>query len=121
MDDTNARAGGAVLSPPPDGLVAAATGLHRAGRLKEAAALYEQALAADRSHVAALHLLGVIRFQQGDPARAADLIGRAAKLRPGVAVIHAHLAEVSQALGRHGQAAENARAALASGPDDPGV
>ena len=54
-----------------------ATGLrlHRAGRLDEAAHVYETALARDPADADACCLLGVVRNQQGQPAEAVELIG----------------------------------------------
>jgi tetratricopeptide (TPR) repeat protein len=96
-------------------------GAHQAGRLNDAAALYAGVLDEQPEHVAALHLLGVVRHQQGDHAGAVALIGRAAGLRPDVPVIQASLAEACLALGEPGRAADCARAALRLGPDDPAV
>jgi len=45
---------------------------HRDGRLTEAERDYQAALAAEPSHVDALHLLGVLRHQQGQHAEAAE-------------------------------------------------
>ena len=50
---------------------------HAAGRLREAEALYREALAEDPQNIDALHFLGVITLQRGDPAQAAVLISQA--------------------------------------------
>lgn len=50
---------------------------HGAGRLREAEALYRQALAEDPQNIDALHFLGVIALQRGDHAQAAALISQA--------------------------------------------
>jgi protein O-GlcNAc transferase len=50
---------------------------HGAGRLREAEALYREALAEDPQNIDALHFLGVIALQRGDPAQAAVLISQA--------------------------------------------
>src|SRR5215469_3732509 len=55
---------------------------HRDGRLDDAERGYRATLAADPVHVDALHLLGVLRHQQGQHAEAADLVRRAVELRP---------------------------------------
>src|SRR5689334_1115481 len=44
--------------------------LHRSGKLREAEQLYLAALAVDSRDVTALHLLGVLRAQQGQLAEA---------------------------------------------------
>src|ERR1700691_178654 len=40
--------------------------LHKQGRLAEAAKIYEDVLAADKAHVAALHCLGGVAYQMGN-------------------------------------------------------
>jgi tetratricopeptide (TPR) repeat protein len=90
---------------------------HRGGELAEAALLYRRVLLGAPEHVDALHLLGVVAFQQGDLAGAAGLIGRAVALRPDVAAFHANLAEVHRAGGQLEQAAGCCRSALALQPD----
>src|SRR5438067_6902877 len=93
--------------------------LHRAGRLREAAAVYERLLAERPDEPEALHLLGVLRHQQGDHAKAIELIGRAVVLRPNAAALHANLAEAYRALGQHDRAAGCCRMALRLAPDFP--
>lgn len=55
---------------------------HRNGRLQEARARYEAALATMPRHADALHLLGVIAMQEQRHADAFDLIGRAIEISP---------------------------------------
>ena len=50
---------------------------HGAGRFDEAEALYREALDEDPQNIDALHFMGVIALQRGDPARAAVLISQA--------------------------------------------
>jgi tetratricopeptide (TPR) repeat protein len=59
-----------------------AVALHQAGRLTDAEPVYVAILREDPRHFDALHLLGVVRQQQGRDAEAVDLIGRALSLRP---------------------------------------
>lgn len=119
MDDRLDWSGGIAVATPPAELLAAAIARHRAGRHVDAERLYEAVLADEPENVGALHLLGALRHQMGDSARAVLLVRRAAELRPDVAVIQASLAEAEIALGHHAEAAEAARAALRCGPDDP--
>jgi protein O-GlcNAc transferase len=56
--------------------------LHGMGRIAEAEAIYRAVLARDPREFDALHLLGLIRYQQGRPREAHDLLSRAIKLRP---------------------------------------
>jgi protein O-GlcNAc transferase len=60
-----------------------ALALHRAGRLAEAETLYLRALAADESCHPVLHLMGVVRLQQGRASDALPFIERALRLQPG--------------------------------------
>jgi tetratricopeptide (TPR) repeat protein len=92
---------------------------HQRGALDEAARLYRQILAARPGHPDALHLLGVVAFQQGDHLRAADCIGRAIALNPGAAAYHANLAEVYRALGQLDRAVACGRTALRLEPGYP--
>ena len=71
-------------APPLDRATAAmlerAAALHRGGKLAEAETLYRGILATDEQQFDALHLLGVVRYQQGYNAEAEELI-RAARTR----------------------------------------
>ena len=94
---------------------------HRRGNIERAARVYQMALAENPDHPDALHLLGVVAVQQGDPKRAELLIGRAAALRPGDAAIHANLGEVYRLLGDDDRAIECCRTALRIQPNYPEV
>ena len=74
--------------PEPSALLASAVGHHQAGRLTQAAALYEQALAADPRQPEALFQLGRIALQHGDALRAESLFARAIAVLPGIAALH---------------------------------
>jgi len=100
---------------------ASAVRLHRAGELAAATRMYESILDRDSTNADAFHLLGVVRHQQGQSRLAAELIGRAVALRPGVAVFRATLGETYRALGQFDQAAGCCQAALQLGLNDPGV
>lgn len=95
----------------PDVLTSAIE-MHQTGQLTTAARMYQQLLAKDTEHADALHLLGVLRHQQGDHAKAVELIIRAIALRPSVAAFHANLAEAYRALGQLERAAGCCRTAL---------
>ena len=60
-----------------DRVVDAAFAHHEAGELDQAEALYRKPLEADPEHAEALHLLGLIAYQQGQFATAIELISRA--------------------------------------------
>jgi tetratricopeptide (TPR) repeat protein len=97
----------------------AALQMHQAGQLAAAAQLYQQLLAREPDNADALHLFGVLRHQQGDHARAVELIGKAVALRPNAAALHANLAEAYRAVGQFERAAGSCRMALRLWPDFP--
>ncbi len=89
---------------------------HRDGRLDDAERGYRATLAADPGHVDALHLLGVLRHQQGQHAEAADLVRRAVDLRPDDAALQLNLGNALKALGQFEAAIERFRNALSLSP-----
>src|ERR1700704_7153339 len=56
--------------------------LHQTGRIAEAEAAYRSVLARDPNQFDALHLLGLIRYQQGRSQEAHELLSQAVKLKP---------------------------------------
>ena len=93
--------------------------MHQGGRLTQAAGLYQKILAQEKENAVAMHLLGVLHHQQGDHAKAIELIGRAVAMRPNVPAFHANLAEAYRATGQLDRAAGCCRAALGLWPDYP--
>ncbi|MCA3261387.1 MAG: tetratricopeptide repeat protein [Telmatospirillum sp.] len=73
---------------------------HRAGALDAAASGYLAWLSEHPHDAAALHLLGVLRHQQGRNEEGLPLIDRALALAPDVAPVHANRAAVLTALGQ---------------------
>lgn len=94
---------------------------HRCGRLDSAARAYHAALTEDPDRHDALHLLGLIALQRGNPAQAAELIGRAVALRPDEASYHASPGEAYWALGLLDRAVTCCRVALALRPGSPEI
>lgn len=88
-----------------DPAMAAAEGLHRAGRLAEAAAAYRAVLAVRPGHAAAWHRLGLVALQAGRPAEALDPLDRAVALAPREAGVHHDRGHALAALGRLAEAA----------------
>ena len=93
------------LAPPSapvaiEALLADALAAHQAGRLDDAAAGYQAALARQPDLFDALHMLGVVRFQQLDLGRARSLIAQAIALRPDVAEARRNLRLVDNAMKR---------------------
>ncbi len=93
-------------------LLQAAMDVHRAGRLPEAEALYQQALALEPDNADALHLHGLLMVSLGRTDQAARQIARAIELRPGVAIFHNNLGNVLMQLGRLDDAEQQYRQAI---------
>src|SRR5256885_7880299 len=66
----------------PRDVLQQAISLHQQGRLADAEPLYRQILAKQPAHFDALHLLGVVRMQQGRGLEALELIEEALKVDP---------------------------------------
>ena len=90
---------------------------HSAGRLTEAEENYRQVLAAEPNHPEALYLLGGAALQQGNHARAAELIGRAIAAAPGVSEYHIDHGIALSAKGRRKDAVAAYNKALNLRPD----
>ena len=74
---------------------------------------------AKQGNAEALHLLGVLHHQQGNQARAIELISRAVAIKPNSHIYHANLAEAFRATGDFDRAAGSCRAALQLWADYP--
>jgi len=92
---------------------------HRDGRLDDAERGYRATLDSNPVHVDALHLLGVLRHQQGQHAEAAALVRRAVNLRPEDAALQLNLGNALKALGQIDDAIEQFRNALTLAPSFP--
>jgi Flp pilus assembly protein TadD len=90
---------------------------HAAGRLHPAEAAYRQVIAVAPKHADALHLLGVIALQVGQPDAAIAQIRRAIAVRGDFPEAHNNLAGALRALGRLAEAEASCRAALRLRPD----
>ncbi|MSP03552.1 MAG: tetratricopeptide repeat protein [Acetobacteraceae bacterium] len=86
--------------------------LHGSGRLAEAGQVYQQVLAAVPSHPDALHMMGVLLLQTGQPTAALGWIEQAIGIKGTVAEFHVHRAHALLALGRAAEAIEACHAAL---------
>jgi tetratricopeptide (TPR) repeat protein len=90
--------------------------LHRAGRLAEAKACYENVLARAPNDFDALHLLGLVLVQSGQGGAGATLIRRALAVDPEFAEAHANLGQALMRIGRPEEALAAFDAALARKP-----
>lgn len=99
--------------PSRSALLNAALHAHKSGKLQEAAALYQQILAAEPQHADALHLLGVLANQLGKPELAVDLIRRAIAVKPDATAYHNNLGNALKARGEPAAAEASYRRAVA--------
>src|SRR6266404_4761829 len=72
--------------------------LHNAGELQQAEQVYQKILRLDPRHADALHLLGVLGQQRGEPSLAIEYIGKAIAVNGSKALYHTNLAAAHQAL-----------------------
>src|SRR4029077_14770213 len=92
---------------------------HQQGQLEQAAQLDQQFLARCPDHPDALHLLGVMAFQQGDCQLAIERISRALVFNPGAAPYYCNLAEAYRMGGQVDRAVACSQMALRLQPDYP--
>jgi protein O-GlcNAc transferase len=109
----------ALLAPrrPPD--LRIAMGHHKAGRLDDAESAYRQRLSVSPDDPAALHGLGMLCQQTGQPAEAIDRLRRAVELAPRWAVCRSSLAAALGMQGRHAEAADLLQDAVRLEPRNP--
>jgi predicted TPR repeat methyltransferase len=91
--------------------------LHRAGQLDRAIPLYRRVLSVVPDHPDALHMLGVIEAQKGNPQGAVDLIRRALTIAPDNALAHNNSGNALQDLGRFAEALASYESAIVIKPD----
>ncbi|MCH7539692.1 MAG: tetratricopeptide repeat protein [Proteobacteria bacterium] len=90
---------------------------HRAGRLRQAEALYRQILEVRRDHADALHLMGVLAHQIGEHNIAIDMITRAIASNAEAPLYHYHLGEAYRAAERFETAVQSYQRSLALDPN----
>jgi Flp pilus assembly protein TadD len=93
------------MSPLSVARLRAGFALHKAGRLKEAAAAYREVLTEDPTNPEGLHLMGAMAVQIGRHEVALDLLLRAIRARPRFAKAHNDLGIVFDRLNRLDEAA----------------
>lgn len=86
--------------------------LHLAGNLDQARQIYQQALDRDPNDANALNLLGLLGWQTGQYAQAAEQLRRAIEIDPSQAAFYANLGEAQRGLGQFDEAIENYRQAI---------
>jgi tetratricopeptide (TPR) repeat protein len=94
-----------------------AVAYHSRGQLAEAEGLYRHILAQSSAHFDALHLLGVVCYQTGRHADAAELMRRAIEVEPSQPAVYSNLGLVLQALKRPEEALASYDRCLALSPE----
>ena len=94
---------------------------HRSGRLKQAEQAYRALLAKQPENVDALHGLGVIAMQVGQPAEAVRLISHAVSQRPESMAFYSNLGMAHQALKQYPEAEAAFRRAIQLDPEVGGL
>src|SRR5215831_11755290 len=87
-----------------DSLLDRALGLHRAGRLAEAEAIYRQIIKTQPGHFHALHNLGIVHAQRGYYAEAVHQFELALKANPDSAEAHNNRGSALKDLNRFDEA-----------------
>ena len=98
--------------------LAEAIRLHREGRVRDAEKIYRRVLDRHPDDPNALHFLGLVMLQDGQPGPAAEMIERAIEVDGGVADYHANLGLALRRLGRLDDAIAAYRRAIGLRPDD---
>jgi protein O-GlcNAc transferase len=100
-----------------NGAIQKAFGVHRAGKLDEAAKLYGEILRDEPSQVDALYLLGSVHFQRGQLTEALACFDRALAIKPGFIEAMAARGTTLSNLGRHDEALAAYEAVIAASPN----
>src|SRR5947209_832780 len=103
---------------PLSGFINRALMLHQQGQLVEACKLYDYVLARNSEHVDALHMLGVVRIQEGDVGVGIALIESALKIQPNDASAWLNLGNGQNALKHYAQALVSFDRSLSLAPDN---
>lgn len=86
--------------------------LHQQGEFSKAGVLYQMVLSKDPENFDALHLLGLLAYQNNDPSTAVKLIGKAVLVTKGNSQAYSNLALAYEALGNYENAKINIRKAI---------
>jgi len=103
-----------------DSMVTRGYQLNRSGDSVKAESLYRQVLHADKSHVDANNLLGLLCLQAGRPDEAVEFIERALSKSPDDAQAHSNLGIAYRNLNQLQQAAKHFHASAQLTPKNPG-
>jgi predicted O-linked N-acetylglucosamine transferase (SPINDLY family) len=106
---------------PNAALLTQALELHRAGRLDDASAIYQQLLTDNPDDADAAHLLGLVHYRNNDFDSAIRLIQGAVERDPDNPIYHANLGNVLKDAGRLTDAIAAYRRALELNPGDAAI
>ncbi|HET9701965.1 MAG TPA: tetratricopeptide repeat protein [Burkholderiales bacterium] len=109
--------GGATPAATGESTLLRAVQLHQQGHLDLAQSMYAMLLQEQPGNAHALHYLGIIAYQRGKDADAADLFRRAIAADGGVAEFHLNLGNTLNRMGQPEEAAEAFRRAVVLRPD----
>ena len=90
---------------------------HRAGKLEQAAQVYDEILRVDPANADALHLRGVLALQAGNPSEAIRRVRCAIEQRPNVPQYHNNLAAAYRSAGELDEAIASYRTSLKMDPN----
>ncbi len=102
---------------PVEQLLAQAVSLHRQNRLAEAESLYRRVILQSPRHFDALHMLGVIEYQNNRPEQSIALIERALDVEPAEPLAHVNLGNALLSRGRFEAARASYERACVLRPD----
>ena len=102
-------------------LLARGGAAHRRNDLDTAERAYRDVLALEPGHATAMHYLGMVHYQRGQPEAALPLLDHAAGLAPGNAEFHSNRGIALGAMQRDREAINAFRQALALAPDHAGA
>jgi len=106
-------------SPPVDidSELQKAVQYHQSGQIQQAQDIYNEILKVNPRNPDALHLLGIIAYQQKKYDNGADLINKAIQINPGQSIYHSNLGNVLLDQGKPDEAAACYQKALQINPD----
>lgn len=102
-------------------MLEAALSWHMKGEFEKAGLLYRKVLARQPRHFDALHLLGVIALQSGQPGRAVELIGQAIRVRTDSAAAYYNRGKARRDLRQFQAAIEDYDKAVALAPGEADI
>src|SRR5688572_1621340 len=98
-----------------------ATQLHAAGKLREAEALYRQVLQREPMNPDALHHLGLVALQAGQPEPGIELMRRSSAIKPTVGYYYMYLGSALSAVGHFQEAVDAFQRGVQLNPNDAGA